>query len=209
MDDFANGLLAGQNNNGSTWDGIFGIIALLALANGGFGGIGSNRGHIDYSNDLQTSILENSANQRQNCMDFSNTNSNITNGNYQTQNAVNSGFTQLYRDLGTASSGIVTAIRNTEQATQAQIANLARDTATKFCDISRQIDGVNYNTAQQIQSIKDVLSQDKINSLQNQLNMVTMQEAINKATCGVVRYPNAITYNAGSSPFCNDGCICS
>ena len=36
---------------------------------------------------------------------------------------------------------------------------------------------------------------------QNQLNQLYMQQL-----CGVVRYPNATTYSAGSNPYCNAGC---
>lgn len=202
-DGFTSGLLAGQNNGGNTWDGIFGIIALLALAGGGFGNWGGNRGGSnDYSNELQTSILENSANQRQTCMDFANTNSNIVNGNYQTQNAVNGGFAQTARDICSASNGIVSAINANELNTQNQIAQLAQQNATCCCDIQRQIDGVNYNTSQQVQSIKDMLAEQKIETLQNQVNALQLQSAL----CNVVRYPNSITFNGGASPFCTNCC---
>ena len=48
----------------------------------------------------------------------------------------------------------------------------------------------------------DAIQQNKIESLQSQVNQLQLQSAM----CGVVRYPNAITYNAGFSPFCNNGC---
>lgn len=77
----------------------------------------------------------------------------------------------------------------------------------------RGIDGVNYNAAMntaainqnttaQTQKILDALNQNKIESLQNQVNQLQLQNA----TAGVLRYPNQWTYNAGMSPFC--GCSC-
>ena len=38
--------------------------------------------------------------------------------------------------------------------------------------------------------------------MQNQINRLELRDALS----GVVRYPNGMTYNAGSSPFCNNGC---
>lgn len=97
--------------------------------------------------------------------------------------------------------------------------NYATQTAIKdcCCTTQRNIDSVrfdmsNYASAIQAtdtantQKILDVLAQNKIESLQAQVN----QLQLNAALCGVVRYPNAMTYNAGTSPFCNcnSGCGC-
>ena len=81
------------------------------------------------------------------------------------------------------------------------------------CTTQRAIDSVNYNgaintaainanTTAQTQKILDAMAQNKIDTLQAQVNQLQLQSAM----CGVVRYPNAITYNAGLSPFCNNGC---
>lgn len=60
----------------------------------------------------------------------------------------------------------------------------------------------NANITAQIQSVKDMLAQDKIEALQAQVNQLQLAQATN----GVVRYPNSWTYNAGMSPFCGCGC---
>ena len=60
----------------------------------------------------------------------------------------------------------------------------------------------NANFTAQIQSVKDMYAQDKIDALQNRVNYLELQNA----TANVVRYPNSWTYNAGTSPFC--GCSC-
>ena len=62
----------------------------------------------------------------------------------------------------------------------------------------------NANFTAQIQSVKDMIAQDKIEALQNQVNQLQLAQA----TSGVVRYPNSWTYNAGMSPFCGCGCGC-
>lgn len=41
--------------------------------------------------------------------------------------------------------------------------------------------------------------------MQNQINQLQLQSAM----CGVVRYPNATTYNAGYNPYFNGNCGCA
>ena len=60
----------------------------------------------------------------------------------------------------------------------------------------------NANFTAQIQSVKDMIAQDKIDSLQAQVNQLTLRNEMN----GVVRYPTN-TYYAVPSP-CFSGCGC-
>ena len=62
----------------------------------------------------------------------------------------------------------------------------------------------NANITAQIQSVKDMIAQDKIENLQAQVSQLQLAQA----TQNVLRYPTAWTYNAGMSPFCNCGCGC-
>lgn len=93
--------------------------------------------------------------------------------------------------------------------------NYATQTAIKdcCCTTQRNIDSVRFdmsNYACQIQAtdtantqkILDVLAQNKIETLQGRINQLELQNAM----CGVVRYPNGWTYNAGTAPFCGCGC---
>jgi subtilase family serine protease len=57
---------------------------------------------------------------------------------------------------------------------------------------------INANTTAQIQSVKDMMAQNKIEALQAQINALELQNAV----AGVVRYPNAWVYDAGKAPFC-------
>jgi hypothetical protein len=79
----------------------------------------------------------------------------------------------------------------------------------------RNIDGVSYNIAQStaeinanttagIQKVLDAICGNRIADMQNQINALQLQNAVS----GVVRYPNGMTYNAGTSPFCGCGCNC-
>lgn len=70
-------------------------------------------------------------------------------------------------------------------------------------DMANQISTVNATTTMMGQKILDTLAQNKIETLQGRINQLELQNAM----CGVVKYPNGWTYNAGTSPFCNcNGC---
>lgn len=69
-------------------------------------------------------------------------------------------------------------------------------------DAAMNTAAINANTAAQTQKILDAISQNKIESLQNQVNQLQLAQAV----AGVVRYPMQSTYSAGGNPFC--GCAC-
>lgn len=80
------------------------------------------------------------------------------------------------------------------------------------CNILRSIDGVNYNgalntaainanTTAQTQKVLDALAADKAERQAARIAQLEQQIAMQ----GVVRYPSAMTYGAGPSPFCG-GC---
>lgn len=126
-----------------------------------------------------------------------------------------SSFTELKQGVarnGDAISGMYTGLQN-------GISNLGYETLRNFnalgtqladccCTIQRGIDSVNYNGAintgniiqaqeRGTQKILDVLCNNRMADMQNQINHLQLQAAM----CGVVRYPTAITYGAGHSPF--------
>jgi hypothetical protein len=82
------------------------------------------------------------------------------------------------------------------------------------CNILRSVDGVNYNgalntaainanTTAQTQKVLDALAADKAERQAARIAQLEQQIAMQ----GVVRYPSAMTYGAGPSPFCS-GCGC-
>lgn len=182
---------------------LFAILALMWGGNGLFGGRGNFAGE-EMSNSLQTNILEASANQRENCSQFTSTNANITNG-----------FANLSRDLCSQSFGITNQINNTTSDIKDRIANLSAQNAQCCCDELRAIDSVNFNAALNtasinanttagIQKVLDTLCQDKIDALRGRVNQLELQNQL----CGIVRYPTQATFNAGfpfGFPFGFDG----
>jgi len=92
-------------------------------------------------------------------------------------------------------------------AIQNGLCSLGYEMAQQFGSTYSRIDQstalINANVTAQTQKILDRLSEDKISALQGKISQLELQQALS----GVVRYPQAITYNAGASPFCS-GCGC-
>lgn len=186
------------------------IFALLILAGGGFGGWGNGFNNaIGYEN-LATS------NEVQRGFD---------NQNLQAQTrdilaAVNAGTAQAVATTNQTFHDNLAAMQNLYNETARDIASLAVGQANLLareneccCETKQLIQQTNYDGAMrdaatnanftaQIQSVKDMIAQNKIESLQSQVDQLQLQAA----TSNVLRYPTAWTYNAGMSPFC--GCNC-
>jgi len=165
--------------NGGLW--LFAILALMWGGNGFFGNRGKSATVEDVNATANFTRLENQVRANENYVQ-------------QSANSLGNGLSSL---------GYETA---------QQFGNTNSAMATGFCNISKEILESRYLNAQaiadsqakttaEIQSVKDMMYQNKIESLQAQVNQLQMAQAMN----GVVRYPNQLTYCAGASPFCN-GC---
>lgn len=182
----------GFGGNGS-WVWAFLIFALLGFGGGGMWG---NRGmmpNVATSGDIQRGFDTNEITRKLDGINYG-----ICDGFYAQNTNMLNGFSNVNQN-----------INNEGRAIQTQLAQCC-------CDTQRAIDGVNYNNAMntasinanttaQTQKILDAICQNKIESLQSKVSQLELQNAL----CGVVRYPNAWTYNAGTSPFCNSGCGCN
>lgn len=213
-----NGLSAADvallNNGGGMWgDGgaFMWIFALLILANGGFGGFGNNSfaNAIGYEN-LATS------NEVQRGFDNQNSMANQR----EILAAVNSGTAQAVAATNQTFHDTLGIIQNRYDELARDIAGLAVGQANQLaksaeccCETKQLIMQNNYDGAMrdaatnanftaQIQSVKDMIAQDKIETLQNQVNQLQLAQAV----AGVVRYPMQSTYCSGANPFCGCGC---
>lgn len=202
-------LLNGQNGFGGNGMGFMWIFALLVLAGGGFGGWGNNgfANAIGYEN-LATS------NEVQRGFD----NQNIQAQTRDILTAVNAGTAQAVAATNQTFHDNLAAMQNLYNETARDIAGLAVGQAnmlanqnTCCCETKQMIMQNNYdgalrdaatnaNFTAQIQSVKDMIAQDKIESLQAQVSQLQLAQA----TAGMLRFPNTWTYNAGVGPFC--GC---
>lgn len=203
-------LMTDRNGWGGDGMGFMWIFALLVLAGGGF-----NWGNNGFNNAIGYQNLATS-NEVQRGFD---------NQNLQAQTrdilaAVNSGTAQAVAATNQTFHDNLSVMQNLYNETARDIAGLAVGQANMLanqneccCNLKQLIMQNNYdgalrdaatnaNFTAQIQSVKDMISQDKIDSLQNRVNYLELQNA----TANVVRYPNSWTYNAGANPFC--GCSC-
>ena len=116
---------------------------------------------------------------------------------HDTGNALSDKYSELARDISSLAVGQ---------------ANMLAQESQCCCQTLRAIDGVNYanamntaainaNTTEQTQKILDAIAGNRMADMQNQINQLQLQQAV----AGVIRYPSASTYYAGTNPFCACG----
>ena len=178
--------------------GIFALLILLGIFNGGGFGFGGNNSVNSLNADMQRGFdQQNTMYQTGNILNA------VTNGTAQTiaastQNAANAitaikdGNASLIREFGTVETALT---------------SLAGQMQNCCCDVKTQVMQSDYNGAMrdaatnanitaQIQSVKDMLSQREINDLRGQVSALQLQAA----TCNVLRFPNSWTFAGGVFP---------
>ena len=170
---------------GGMW--IFALLILLLIGGGGFFGVNRNVNgepvtEAGLCNAMNFNNLENSVGRL---------NDNLTNTYIGLQNGMCQMGYETLKNFGALQSQVAQCCCETQRAIDSVNYNSAINTAA-----------INANTTAQTQKILDAICTNRMNDMQNQINQLQLQSAM----CGVVRYPNAITYNAGFSPFCNNGC---
>ena len=187
--------------------GMIWLFAILVLFGGGFGGFGFG-GNGNAVNDLNADMqrgFDNQnamANQREIL-------SAVTNGTAQSVAATNQTFHDVlgvvqdkYGELQRDIAGIAVQ--------QAQIIANQNECccSTKQMIMQSNYDGAmrdaatNANFTAQIQGVKDMIAQNKIEALQAQVNALQLREA----TAGVLKFPSSWSYGAGPFPPIFGGC---
>ena len=184
---------------GNGWGGMIWLFAILAMCGGGFGGWGNN--------GLQQDV-----------------NRGFDNQNLQAQTrdilaAVNAGTAQTVSATNQSFHDNLTAMQNLYNETTRDIAALGVGKANQLanqnqccCSTQQLINQINYdaamrdantnaNIAAQNQKVLDALTSNRIDDMQNRINQLELQNALQ----GVVRYPQGFTYTAGVNPFCGCG----
>ena len=215
-----NGLSASDiallGNNNSMWgDGgaFMWIFALLILAGGGFNGFGNN----NFANAIG---YENLATSNEVQRGFDNQNSMANQRDIL--NAVNAGTAQSVAATNQTFHDTLGIIQNRYDELARDISGIAVGQAqslanqnTCCCETKQMIMQSNYDGAMrdaatnanftaQIQSVKDMIAQDKIESLQAQVSQLQLAQA----TAGVLKFPNSWSYGAGPFPPIFGGCGC-
>ena len=166
---------------------IFGLLILLGLFNGGGFGFGGNGNTNALSADMQRGFdNQNTMAQTRDILTA------VTNGSAQgiaasTQNAVNA-----INAIKDGNAALIREFGNVETA----LTGLAGKQQECCCSILRAVDGANYNTTVQIQKVLDAIAGNRMADMQNQINQLQLQNAMT----GVMRFPNAWTFNGGVFP---------
>jgi hypothetical protein len=183
--------------------GIFGLLVLLGILNGGFGpnnGTGNanaiqadvNRGFDNQNLQAQTRDILGAVNNRA-AEGIAATNQVY----HDVVGYVGDKYMELQRDVGGLAVGQ---------------ANLLAKQNECCCQQLRAIDGVNYNGAmntaaiqrtivEEAQKNRDLFTGNRMAEMQNRINQLELAQAMT----GVVRYPMQTTYSSGANPFC-PGC---
>lgn len=186
--------------------GMFGFLILALLFLGGGNGFGWGNGNGN-SNALQADVNRGFDNQNMMAQTRDILGA-VTSGTAQTIAASTANATNAINAIKDGNANIIREFGNVETALSA----LSGKQSECCCNTLRAIDSVNYNgaintaainatTTAQTQKILDALAQNKIQSLESQVSQLQLANAM----AGVVKYPQAITYGAGPSPFCGCG----
>lgn len=102
---------------------------------------------------------------------------------------------QLGKEVALAQNGTNMTIMQTGNDIQRQMADCC-------CTTQRGLDAINANIDAKFAALEKSQLEGRIAQLEQANNQLYLQQQM----CGVVRYPNGYTYNAGASPFCGCGC---
>lgn len=202
-------LLSGSNGFGGFAGGFEGLIYLAVIAamfGGGFGGFGLG------GNAAGAAVATGMATQNDVQRGFDNQNlqaqtrdilAAVTNGTAQTiaadtsnaQNTINAikdGNAALIREFGNVETAL-TALGGKQQEC---CCNILRATDQVRYDGAVNTAAINANTTAQVQKVLDAIVGNRMADMQSQINALQLQAA----TAGMMKFPNAWTFNGGYFP---------
>ena len=183
---------------GNGFMGIFGLLILVGLLNGGFGGFGGGSQQYATRDQVQNGF----DNQNQQMMASGILNA-VSNGTAQTVAATN----QTFHDTLAAMQGLYNETARDIAALGVGQAQILANQNNCCCETKQLIMQNDYNSAMrdaatnanftaQIQSVKDLIQQNTIQTLRDQVD--SLRDQVN--FCGVMKYPTTWAYNAGIFP---------
>ena len=191
---------------GGFW--IFALLFLFMAGGNGFG-FGNSNGVNALNADMQRGF--DNQNLQAQTRDILGA---VTNGTAQTIsastanatnaiNAIKDGNASLIREFGNVETSLTALSGNMQscccdvkQLVQATNAETNAAIARSNYDAAMRDASTNANITAQIQSVKDMIAQNKIESLQGQVNQLQLAQA----TAGVLKFPNSWSYGAGPFP---------
>lgn len=110
----------------------------------------------------------------------------------------------LGKEMALAQNGTNMTIMQTGNSIQAQLANCCCENRLATANLAAQMDRQTCDITTAIhaegEATRKLIQENEIQALRGRVASLEMDNRM----CGVVRYPNGYTYNAGPSPFC--GC---
>lgn len=206
-----------NGNNGMWGDGgaFMWIFALLILANGGFGGWGNNNfaNAIGYENLATSNEVQRGFDNQNQLANEREILSAVNSGTAQAVAATNQTFHDTlgiiqnrYDELARDISGLAVGQANLQASQQNCCCETKQMIMQNNYDGAMRDAATNANFTAQIQSVKDMIAQDKIESLQAQVSQLQLAQATN----GVLKFPNSWSYGAGTfPPIYGCGCGCA
>ena len=188
------------NNDGmGGWNGMIWLFAILALFGGGGFGFGGGNGN---TNAIQADVNRGFDNQNLQAQ-TRDILSAVNAGTAQTVAATN----QTFHDMLMANQGLYNEVARDISGLALGQANTLATINDCCCSTKQLVQQINYDGAMrdaatnanftaQIQSVKDMIAQNKIEALQAQVSQLQLAQA----TSGVLRFPNSCAYDAGGFP---------
>lgn len=189
--------MGGDNFGMNGLGGIFALLILLGIFSGngfGFGGGNTNALNADMQRGFDA---QNTMAQTRDIL------SSVTSGTAQTIAASTANATNAINAIKDGNASLIREFGNVETA----LTSLAGQMQDCCCGVKTQVMQSDYNAAMrdaatnanitaQIQGVKDLIQQNKIESLQAQIGALQLQAA----TSNVLRFPNSWTFNGGVFP---------
>lgn len=195
-----------RDNDGNGWGSGWFLIVVLFLFMFGFGGNGWNRqgefGQYATAASQQEILFGQQFGQINDRL--TNIGNGICNLGYEMQGNIG----QLGKEVALAQAGTNTTIMQTGSNIQSQIASCCCEQRLATANLSAQMDRQTCDITTAIhaegEATRALMQANEIQALRDKVAGLEMDNRL----YGVVRYPNGLTYNAGSSPFCgcNSGC---
>ena len=185
----------GGGCSGGFW--IFALLILMAMGNGGFGWGNNNFANaIGYENLATSNEVQRGFDNQNSMANQREILSAVNNGTAQSVAATNQTF---HDTLGIIQNRYDELARDISGLAVGQANQLAKSQEC-CCDtkmlIMQNTADTNANLTAQIQSVKDMIAQDKIESLQAQVSQLQLAQA----TSGMLKFPNTWSYGAGPFP---------
>ena len=188
-------LLNGGDFGGNSFMWIFGLLILMSMFNGGWGG-NNFANAIGYENLATSNEVQRGFDAQNSLANEREILSAVNSGTAQAVAATNQTFHDTlgiiqnrYDELARDISGIAVA--------QAQAVANQNECCCSTKMLIQETSAQNrYDNAMNTQKILDALAQNKIDALQSQVNQLQLEQATN----GMLKFPNTWSYGAGPFP---------